>query len=521
MSTESFSTSQILTPAVHSAGVAIGSQSRPERPATRFGQVAPRGDRFRRIAQPLPASQLRSAVIGYSLTGQAGDAAMPAGRIPSWNELAEHLASAGFREQDISHAGLSRAVSAAAGMIGEVWCVPVEGLPGRRDGLAFRAVGDDTDPWQLSECGDVAETCRRMVFVECPLEAMSLRRAGLTEVRCIADLAAIGRGFWEDLALRGVEAVTLMSCSANDRWTAMQAAAATARTAPSTPAVELHELPESCGHSAVAELRRLGIDAFRSTLFGPADAPAFGDAGVQPLPVLHRGKRFDASAFWAALRPAISLIEEPQQRRAHERLASEVCEQLRVGRSRAALAAIDGGPHQAPLLPTSVSHHVEAIRSSTATLALAKRLFDTLRSTGGRVSVVTPMPADAFMDFAADAAVGHGQHPVLAGRSAPQLRQELEALGHRLRIVQTPRPQDLDGGNAPLVGACDVIILDLTDQTNLLWWEQNGCCGRMTALAEAADADLVAFWPAARCRTAPPAQRPDVLSLLRQWADRH
>ena len=477
----------------------------------RFTLPTPRrgtASRFRTMGEPLPAGQLRSAVLGYALQRSGG---RREGVVPSWHELGEHLRDAGFADADVTDSGLSRAVSAAAGVMGEAWCVPVAGLPGRRDALAFRAVGADDEPWQTAECGEIAGPCEQIVLVGCPREAAALADAGLTEVRCVAGLAGVERGFWEDLALRGVERVTLLGCAANGAWDAMASAADAARAASSTPAVSLHELPAECGRSAVGELERVGLVAFRGRLFGE-DAPA-----TVPMPA---PQGFDASAFWAAVRPEIASIHEPMQRRAHERLAVEVCEQLRVGRPEAAKAALAGGPQRAAMLPGSVSHHVETVRSHAAAAAMAKRIFDVLRATGGRVAVATPMSHDAFLDFAAAAAVGHGQHPQLAGRSQEQLRQELEALGHRLHVVTLAKPHESDAAQAGLFRDADCIVLDLTDQTQMLWWEQNGCCGRMTRLAEAADADLVAFWPAAASRTAPPVLRDDVVGLLRGWCER-
>ena len=463
----------------------------------------------------LPAAELPAAVIGYAgLHADAEtDAAGLTGKLPSWHDLHEHLTAAGFSESDIAASGLSRAVTAAAGPLAEVDCLHVPALPGCEGLLAFREHGDAASAWKTVTCAAVGTaTVRDAVLVGSAEEAVRLRVAGLAQTYFVPNLAAVGRGFWERLSTAGVERAVLLSCAANGEWADHLDAASAARDADSTPAVRLHELPESCGRSAADEVTRDGAAAFASRLFADVSPTPSSPQPVAPRVV----EGFDAHSFWADVRPLLNDITEPMQRRAHERLAAEVCGLLEAGRPTDAEAALEGRRGPVSHLPTSTSHHVENVRGSSAGPALARRLFDLLRTTGAEVAVASPVDREDLLDRVAAEAVGHGVGPA-AARSRSQLREELSAYGHRVRVVTTPRPQELDAAQTRLFAGADVILLDLTTQQTAFWWQQNGWCGRLTELAESADADLVAFWPAATPRRSAPALRSEVVGRLRAW----
>lgn len=422
------------------------------------------------------------------------------GFIPSLTEAREHLRSLGFSDYDLDVAGLTEHVSAAAGEHRDMLCVPVVGLPGEPNGLALLPRGNTHAVWQSVMVGesqrDMSHFAHDHIAITTdPLEALLLADTGFGEAFACSAHRIGQTSFWESLSDHGVDRVTVVTAAAQSKWNILHDAAQSACDARCTPAVDLYELPHAVGRSVAFYASQIGAVAFREELARRYERPT-----ATP-------RTFDSVTYWAAIRPEIAAIKDPHQRRAHERLASEVAELLDSGQfsdAHEAIAAATNGT-ASTFLPRSMSHHVEYVRSASASTAMSKRLFDLLRTTNGHVTIVTPLSHDEYLksvcDHAANAAPTSTDAKFsyqFAGRTADVLRSELQTFGHRLRVISTPKPFAFSESGSKLMHQTDVILVDATGQADMFWWQENGWAAHLTELAEQTDSDLIAFWPAER-----------------------
>ena len=383
------------------------------------------------------------------------------GMIPSLAEARDHLRSLGFSDYDLDQSGFTTTLAAAVGDGRDVLCVPAAGLPGQSDGLAFLPRGEHVTSWQTLFNGNVATDASHLAYdhvvLTCdPIEALLLNDAGITEAYAVPTSRAGQVAFFESLAECGIDRVTFVCTAASGEWDALRGAAQAACDADCTPAVDLYELPHAVGHSVAFYVTQVGAATFRAELTRRHEQTVTRDV-PRPLPAR---PTFDAVTYWAAVRPQLAAISDRQQRRAHERLASDVAELLATAHLVDAAHTIDAAVNgtEATFLPRSTSHHVEYVRSASARDAIAKRLFDLLRTTNSHVTVVTPQSHDEFLTTMAHHAAVSTSH----GRSESVLRSELQTFGHRIQVICTPQPFAFTESSSHLIrqtgdhlGRCD------------------------------------------------------------------
>lgn len=439
------------------------------------------------------------------------------GLIPSFAEARQHLRSVGFTEYDINSCGLPTGTN---GLAGDVLLVPFNGLPGQPGGFAFRGRSENAE-WVAKPFGPVVGDASHLAYDHIaistdPLETTAVRDTGMSETYFASASMASKVTFWESLADHGVDRVTLVTAAVNGEWDRLEQAAGSACDARCTPAVDLYELPAAAGRSISFYVKQIGAESFRRELsrrHQSTPAPV-----MQPTP----STIFDTVTYWASVRPQLAAISDVHLRRRHERLASEVGELLASGRYVNASQAIDAALEGTgiSMLPRSTSHHVEYVRSASARDAMATRLFDLLRTTSGNVTVVTPLSYDEFVQTIASHAANQatttkfGTH--FAGRSAEQLRAELQTYGYRLQVISTPRPVAFTESGSQLLRRTDVILVDATGQAQTFWWQENGWAAQLTELAEDADCDLIAFWAVDRTER-PVDYSADLIATLRHF----